>query len=130
MLAILPKFKFTGKPLVLNAPVDLQKEFIEAGFTSSLVEKVKSQNTLIFINNHKEFTSFLSKQLKKIEFDSVLWFAYPKGTSKIKTDINRDILWATGMEYGIDAVSAISINEIWSALRFRPVDQVGKKKAK
>lgn len=129
MLAILPKFKFKGKPLVLNAPQDLQKELIEAGFTTALVAKVKSHNTLIFINNHKEFTSFLSKQLKNIEFDSVLWFAYPKGTSKIKTDINRDILWATGREYGIDAVSAISINEIWSALRFRPIDQVGKKKA-
>ena len=70
--------------------------------------------------------NFLGTELSKIEFDSVLWFAYPKGTSKIKTDINRDILRATGEEFGITTVTAISIDETWSALRFRPIMQVGK----
>jgi hypothetical protein len=29
-------------------------------------------------------------------------------------------------EFGITTVSAISIDETWSALRFRPINQVGK----
>jgi hypothetical protein len=69
---------------------------------------------------------FLHNNLKFIETDSVLWFAYPKGTSKIKTDINRDTIRVTGEEFGITTVTAIAINEIWSALRFRPIDKVGK----
>ena len=63
--------------------------------------------------------------MKNIEPDSVLWFAYPKGTSTIKTDINRDAIRIKGEEFGITTVTAISINNTWSALRFRPIDKVG-----
>jgi len=90
-------------------------------------KKVKSKDTLFFVNNKKEFINYLTKNLDNVESDSVLWFAYPKGTSGIKTDVNRDSLWAVGEEYGISSVAAISINDVWSALRFRPVDRAGKK---
>ena len=50
----------------------------------------------------------------------------PKGTSKIKTDINRDTIRVTGEEFNITTVTAISIDDTWSALRFRPIDKVGK----
>jgi len=86
----------------------------------------KSKNTLVFINDNKEYLDFLKKELKYIEPDSVLWFAYPKGTSKIKTDVNRDTIRETGEVYGITTVTAISINDTWSALRFRPIERVGK----
>jgi len=82
---------------------------------------------LVFVYNRKEFVNFLGNELIHIESDSVLWFAYPKGTSNIKTDINRDILRITGEDFLITTVTAISLNDIWSALRFRPIDQVGKK---
>ena len=42
------------------------------------------------------------------------------------SDINRDIVRVTGEEYGITTVTAVSINDTWSALRFRPIDKVGK----
>ena len=81
---------------------------------------------MVFINNNKEYLDFLHNNLNFIETDSVLWFAYPKGTSKIKTDINRDTIRVTGEEFGITTVTAITINKIWSALRFRPIEKVGK----
>ncbi|HEY1871094.1 MAG TPA: hypothetical protein VGG71_08555, partial [Chitinophagaceae bacterium] len=81
---------------------------------------------LVFINDSKEYDDFLTKQLKNIEPDSVLWFAYPKRTSKIKTDINRDKIRVKGEEFEITTVTAISIDDTWSALRFRPIDKVGK----
>ncbi len=87
---------------------------------------IKSTNTLVFINDNEQYLDFLNKQLNNIEPDSVLWFAYPKGTSKIKTDINRDTIRQTGEEYNITTVTAVSIDETWSALRFRPIDRVGK----
>lgn len=123
---IIKKFKFRDKAIVLNAPDDLEKELVRNGFNTAFDKKAKSANTLVFINNNKEFVHFLGTQLKKIEPDSVLWFAYPKGTSKIKTDINRDTIRTTGEEFGITTVTAISINDTWSALRFRPIEMVGK----
>jgi len=127
MIDILKKFKFKALVPVINAPSELSKEFVAMGFRSAFDKKVKSVDTLIFVNNKNECVNFLTKSLDNIELDSVLWFAYPKGiTSGIKTDINRDILRVIAEEYGITTVTAVSINDTWSALRFRPIDRVGK----
>lgn len=120
------KFKFKDKAIVINAPENLEAEFLKLGFTAKFKVNELSKNTLVFINNSKEFIAFLTEKLKNVEPDSVLWFAYPKGTSKIKTDINRDSIRKTAEEFGITTVAAISINDIWSALRFRPIHRVGK----
>ena len=126
MQEIIKKFKFKNSGIVLNAPIDLLKEFQKLGFATTLNPNEKSTNTLVFINNNTEYLEFLKANLKNIESDSVLWFAYPKGTSKVKTDINRDTIRVTGEEFGITTVTAISIDNTWSALRFRPIDRVGK----
>jgi len=126
MQDILKKFKFKDNGIVLNAPATIEKEMVKLGFKTSLDKKAKSTNTLVFINNNKEYLDFLTKDLKNVEVDSVLWFAYPKGTSKIKTDINRDNIRVTGEKYNITTVTAISMDDTWSALRFRPIDKVGK----
>ena len=125
MKDIIKKFKFKADATVINAPADLQTAFTELGCLTSLEKKTKGKDTLIFVNNSIEYVDFLHNKLKSIEPDSVLWFAYPKGSSGIKTDINRDTLRVTAEEYGITTVTAISINDTWSALRFRPIDKVG-----
>ena len=126
MQDIIKKFKFKDKGIVLYAPLEMEKEFIKLGFKTDLDKKIKNTNVVVFINNNKEYLGFLKKDFKNIEADCVLWFAYPKGTSKIKTDINRDSIRTTGEGFGITTVTAISINDTWSALRFRPIDKVGK----
>jgi len=125
MKDLIKKLKFKDKGIVINAPKILEIEFLKIGFKNSFDKKIKSSNTLVFINNNNEYLNFLTKNLNNIEPDSVLWFAYPKGASKIKTDINRDTIRVNGIEYGIKTVTAISIDDTWSALRFRPIDKVG-----
>lgn len=52
--------------------------------------------------------------------DAILWFAYPKGTSKkYKCEFNRDNGWDVIRAAGFDTVRAVAIDEDWSALRFR-----------
>jgi hypothetical protein len=126
MQDILKKFKFKNSGVVINAPTNLEAQLVELGFTTSFDKKIKSTNTLVFITNSKEYLDFLNKQLKNIEPDSVLWFVYPKGASKVKTNINRDTIRLAGEEFNITTVTAISIDDTWSALRFRPIDKVGK----
>jgi len=126
MQDIIKKCKFKDSGVILNAPADTEAGFKKMGFKTSFDKTQKSANTLVFIRNSNDYLEFLNKGLKRVEPDSILWFAYPKGTSKMKTDINRDTIRVTGEEFGITTVTAISINDIWSALRFRPVDKVGK----
>jgi hypothetical protein len=125
MQAIVKKFKFKDSAIVINAPSSLEIQFLQLGYKIAFDKNQKSTNTLVFVNNQKEYLNFLIKQLKKVEPDSVLWIAYPKGSSKVKSDINRDTMRLTAEEYHITTVTAISINDTWSALRFRPIDKVG-----
>jgi hypothetical protein len=53
-----------------------------------------------------------------------LWFAYPKKTGSIRTDISRDSGWGPVTAAGLLPVTQISINDTWSALRFRFRDEI------
>jgi hypothetical protein len=121
------KLKFKDTPTVINAPADIHEALVAMGFHIKFNAKEKCANALIFVSSLKELHSILTTQLKYIEADAVLWIAYPKGTSKVKTDIHRDILHTAGEEYGITGVSLVSIDTVWSAMRFRPIEKVGRK---
>jgi hypothetical protein len=57
------------------------------------------------------------------EGDALLWFAYPKGTSKRYTcEFNRDSGWGVIRGAGFESVRMVAIDEDWSALRFRRLD--------
>jgi hypothetical protein len=59
------------------------------------------------------------------EGDAVLWFAYPKGTSKrYRCEFNRDSGWNVIRAAGFDSVRMVAIDEDWSALRFRRLEFV------
>ena len=52
--------------------------------------------------------------------DRIAWIAYPK-TRQLGTDLNRDILAGLVEARGAQSVRSVSINGVWSALRFRPL---------
>ena len=59
------------------------------------------------------------------EGDAVIWFAYPKGSSKRYTcEFNRDAGWSVIQDAGFESVRMVAIDEDWSALRFRRVEYV------
>ena len=47
-----------------------------------------------------------------------IWVVYPKGN---RADINRDSLWPILAEHGMRPISQVSVDDTWSALRFRPL---------
>jgi hypothetical protein len=46
------------------------------------------------------------------------WIVYPKAN---KADVNRDSLWPILLEFDMRPVSQIAVDDVWSALRFRPL---------
>jgi hypothetical protein len=59
------------------------------------------------------------------ESDAVIWFAYPKGSSKrYACEFNRDSGWRVIRDAGFDSVRMVAIDEDWSALRFRRLEFV------
>lgn len=85
----------------------------------------KLSYVVVFALALKEVEAAAKTLLPKMEDDGIIWMAYPKGTSKkYKCDFNRDTGWASFGEKGYEPVRAIAIDEDWSALRFRQVENI------
>lgn len=85
----------------------------------------RSDAVLIFTNSLAEVEEIVRPALKTVAADDLVWVAYPKGSSGVKTDVNRDKLWDALKPSGWRPVRQIAVDNVWSALRFRPADRVG-----
>jgi len=75
---------------------------------------------LIFVKNVSEVDFFTPIALHNLLADGVIWFCYPKKTSKrYSSEIDRDHGWKTLNDSGLHGIRMVSIDEDWSALRFR-----------
>jgi hypothetical protein len=118
------------KLLMLNAPENYAEQI--GTLLPSGIEYVTSASqinhfdvVIQFVNNKAEVGQKVPKAIEMVNPGGRLWIAYPKQSSKDKTDINRDILWKIFPNSEWRPVTQISIDEVWSALRFRPKSEVG-----
>jgi hypothetical protein len=94
-------------------------------------ERMSTPNTnvdliLLFVNNQSELNRLAPPAMRALKHDGLLWIAYPKKSSKVKTDLTRDVGWSVVDKAGYVGVALVSIDEVWSAMRFRPRECVGK----
>jgi hypothetical protein len=80
----------------------------------------------LFVRDSTEFADLSPKAMDAVKYDGLLWISYPKRSSKVATDLTRDVMWDLMADTGLRPVTQVSIDEVWSALRFRPVEMVGK----
>ena len=117
--------------LVLNAPSSFEKEIAalrDIRVQRRLSEMKSPQFVLAFVQQRVELNRLAKALLKRASGDIVLWFAYPKGTSKKHScDFNRDDGWDLLRESGFDSVRQVAIDADWSALRFRRKEFISKR---
>ncbi|MDV6234243.1 YdeI/OmpD-associated family protein [Leptospira ellisii] len=89
------------------------------------VKKVSEADAvLLFADSTAGLKSSFGKILKFLKEETVLWIAYPKKSSGIETDLSRDHGWNPLTENDYEGVALISLNDIWSALRFKKSETV------
>lgn len=121
-------FKPGWKALVFNPP---------AGYVDGLkplpegVEFVARPSPLLdfahlFVESKAALDRYVPQVLPSLKVDGIFWISYPKGSAKVKTDLNRDILQKLMEKRGFAGIAVVSIDETWSAMRFRSRDKVGK----
>ncbi len=86
-------------------------------FTDSTNEPVNFIQ--VFVTSREELERQLGKLKSALSPKGLLWVTYPKGTSKVKTDVNRDIIREFAQPVGLQAVAMVSIDDTWSALRLK-----------
>ncbi|NLV18570.1 MAG: hypothetical protein GXY51_03660 [Bacteroidetes bacterium] len=77
---------------------------------------------IIFVRNMAEVENTAPLALHNLTADGILWFCFPKKKSKKTTiGLSRDKGWKTLNNAGFFGVRIITIDDNWSALRFRNV---------
>ena len=74
---------------------------------------------LVFVADREALEPHLGTIAASAAADRLTWVAYPKA-GKLGTDLSRDSLAAVVRETGVRPVRQVALDEIWSALRFRP----------
>ncbi|MBD0381771.1 YdeI/OmpD-associated family protein [Paenibacillus sedimenti] len=127
---IVKKLRLAGckRALIMNAPEGYIGKLDPLPEGVVLTEQKESDQAYdfvqVFVYNMAEVQSLTPQAIQAVIPEGMLWINYPKGTSKIKTDINRDSGWQTVTDLQFEGVSLVSIDETWSAMRFRPIGLV------
>ena len=128
MDVLLTKLNYKGQQriAVINAGEKflsfLEKELKEVQIDKEIDQRFPYEFVILFVQYVSEVELLAPLALHNLTSDGILWFAYPKKTSKkISSDIDRDHGWEVLINRGFDKVRLIAINEDWSALRFRNV---------
>jgi hypothetical protein len=116
------------KPLILNAP----EGYMLGALPQGVEVKTNAQGVFDFVQAFVRSKADVEGQahtaIQALKPGGLLWLAYPKKSSKIKTDISRDAGWEPVRRAGMEGVSLIAIDDTWSAMRFRRADDVKSRK--
>ena len=76
-------------------------------------------NVLVFARMMADVDARLADVRAAALADDIAWIAYPKA-GHLGNDLSRDILWRHLLPTGIQGIRQVAIDEVWSAIRFRP----------
>ncbi len=112
--------------LIMNAPegyTDLLGELPEGVIIDATAER-QYDWVQLFVKSKADLNAHAPVAIAAVKSGGLLWFAYPKKTGTIKTDISRDDGWEVVLNAGWDPVTQIAIDATWSALRFKPTGDI------
>jgi hypothetical protein len=81
----------------------------------------------LFVKDRAELEQHAATAINAVKPGGLLWMSYPKKSSKVKTDLTRDIGWDVVTDVGWTGIAQVSIDDTWSAIRFRPAEDVGRR---
>jgi hypothetical protein len=106
--------------LIVNAPQDYDQ------LLSPLPDGVSVKKSLVdsmefiqlFTKHKQELLAEFPKLKKHLRPKGILWISWPKGASKVETDLNENIVRAIGLANGMVDIKVCAVDEVWSGLRF------------
>jgi hypothetical protein len=131
MSALLDKLNYKGQKRIsiINADESfvfhVSKELKGVIIDQKIDPRYPYEFIILFVKSALEIEAMAPITLHNLLADGVLWFCYPKKTSKkYSSDIDRDHGWKTLNDSGFYGVRLVAIDEDWSALRFRNIKYI------
>ncbi|RTL56202.1 MAG: hypothetical protein EKK37_17145 [Sphingobacteriales bacterium] len=108
--------------LIQGLPSSIEKQFVKLNYAKNVTPLLKAKKidfALVFAVNQNQLNGILTDVLPALHQEAKLWVAYPKATSKIVSDLNRDCTWAKLTQSGFEGIHTVALDHVWSALRFQ-----------
>lgn len=121
---IFEKLQLTNEKNVLiqGLPSSIEKQFAKLSFAKNLTPLLRSRKiefALIFAVNETQLNGILHDIMPALREESKLWVAFPKTTSKIVTDLNRESSWNKLIAAGYESTEQVSLDHVWDAAQYR-----------
>lgn len=118
------QMKIDQRIVIVNTPTNFYETLGELPEGTHLMNLPRQalDFALLFAQNSSDLKQYGPEIISSIKKDGLLWFAYPKKSSGLETDLTRDEGWAIVTQAGYRGIRQISIDETWSAVRFRPLE--------
>jgi hypothetical protein len=111
--------------LIQGLPSSIEKQFSKLSFAKNLTPLLKSRRidfALVFAVSESQLNGILHDIMPALKEDSKLWIAFPKLTSKIATDLNRESSWNKLAAAGYESLEQVSLDHVWNAAQFRKIE--------
>jgi len=111
--------------LIQGLPSSIEKQFSKLSFAKNLTPLLRSRKidfALVFAVSEVQLNTILEDIMPALKEDSKLWIAYPKLTSKISTDLNRESSWSKLASSDYESTEQVSLDHVWHAVNFRKTE--------
>jgi len=126
MKNLLAKLNYKGQDRIAlinadeNFTISLSDELKEVIIDKNIDPRYPYSFMILFVKNISEVEQFTPMTIHNLIADGILWFFFPKKSSKkYHSDLDRDHGWKVLNDSGLHGIRMISVDEDWSALRFR-----------
>ncbi len=116
--------------LIQGLPSAVEKQFVKLSYSKNVTPLVKIKKidfALIFVISQNQMCNILKEVFPALHDNSKVWIAYPKTTSKIASDLNRDCNWMILSDNGYECITQLALDHVWTAMRFKKSESISLK---
>jgi hypothetical protein len=124
---IFEKLQLTNEKnlLIQGLPSSIEKQFCKLSFAKNLTPLLKTRKidfALVFAVSENQLNGILHDIMPALKSESKLWVAFPKLTSKIVTDLNRESSWSKLADANYESIEQVSLDHVWNATQFKKTE--------
>ena len=108
--------------LIQGLPSSIEKQFSKLSFAKNLTPLLRTRKidfALVFAVSEHQLNGILKDIMPALKEESNLWVAYPKLSSKIVTDLNRESSWSKLTDAGYESCNQVALDHVWSAVNYK-----------
>ena len=107
--------------LIQGLPSSIEKQFVKLSFAKNVTPLLRTKKidfALIFAVNQNQLNGILKEVLPALGNGARFWVAFPKTSSKIVSDLNREGSWQFLCQCGFETSEEVTLDHVWTAIRF------------